>query len=117
MLKKKTLNSIFRRKLKMTTAKYERCVVRLSTEDKEELAALAEKEGLSISDFIRSKALEPKKQPTSTKDAALANLTIMTYAIANHLAKEKLQSEDISKCLETAKGIADQLNIKFAFDA
>jgi hypothetical protein len=47
----------------------------------------------------------------------LANLTIMTYAIANHLAKEKLQSEDISKCLETAKGIADQLNIKFAFDA
>jgi hypothetical protein len=35
----------------------------------------------------------------------------MTYAIANHLAKEKLQSEDISKCLETAKGIADQLTL------
>jgi predicted HicB family RNase H-like nuclease len=67
MLKKKTLNLIFRRKLKMTTAKYERCVVRLSPEDKEELAALAEKEGLSISDLVRSKVLRAKKQPNQQR--------------------------------------------------
>jgi uncharacterized protein (DUF1778 family) len=99
-----------------STAKYERCVVRLSSEDKETLAALAEKEGVNISDFIRSKALENKRAAPEQKENALANLVIMTYAIANRLAKKDLEAEEITECLQTAKGIADQLNISFAFN-
>jgi hypothetical protein len=98
------------------TTKYERFELRLSPEDKEALNLLAEQEGVSLSDLVREKVLKAKPEPSNV-EMGMANLTIMTYAIANHLAKEKLQSEDISKCLETAKGIADQLNIKFAFDA
>jgi hypothetical protein len=98
------------------TTKYERFELRLSSEDKEALIAMAEQEGMSLSDLVREKVLKANHGTASQKDLGMANLTIMTYAIANRLAKKDLAAEEITECLQTAKGIAEQLNISFAFN-
>jgi hypothetical protein len=91
-------------------SKLDRCVFRLTPEEKDQIAIEAAKAGLSISDFVRSKVLASSKV-----DAAIANLTIMNYALANKLATQQLKPGDIANCKELAKEIANKLNLKFNF--
>lgn len=83
--------------------KYERLEIRLHKKEKDHLSSIAEKNGLSISEYIRIKLLEEDIEKPSVYKRDMTTFNVLGYYLLGKMAKNQLSEEEITDAKKKTK--------------
>lgn len=86
-------------------SKTTRTIVRMTSEEKDHLSRLAQKSGLSLSEYIRIRMIEEHQEVVNSYKKEMSIYGVIAYYVLGKMAKKQLTADEIAEARSRANQV------------